>query len=402
MRKPVKFIAALSVMILTAAFMLVDGAAFAGSVKDIRIGKHENKTRFVLEADGPLNYRIFTLADPFRVVIDLAEVEVGSSGAGATKAGGVIERYRLGLFKPGTSRIVLDLAQPAIVQKHFVIKSRNGQGARLVIDLEKASRNTFLARMEKPDPLPVASSRGLATESRSRSARKVIVLDPGHGGVDPGAPAVTGKHEKNITLQVARVVRDALKRTGRYDVVLTREKDIFIPLRQRFEIARGSNADLFISLHADSFKSASVRGASVYTLSERASDREAALLAAKENKSDVIAGIDLGTEPPEVSSILIDLAQRETMNYSAHFAGILVGELGKAVPLRRNSHRFAGFVVLKAPDVPSVLVEMGYLSNHQDATALSNRTNQVKLAESIRRAVDGYFLKIASGQGNVL
>jgi len=387
-------------MMMVAAFALHDSSA--GTVDDIRIGDHRGMTRFVVEVQGQLDYRLFTLADPYRVVIDLPELAFSGNGNAGAVSGGVIERYRFGLFKPGVSRIVLDLDRPAVVKSHFLIPPHDGHGTRLVVDLKAASRAVFLARMEKPKPLPQGSRPEIVAENRSPSARKVIVLDPGHGGVDPGAPSVIGAPEKHITLQVARVVRDTLERSGRYDVLLTRDRDIFIPLRDRFEIARRAGADLFISLHADSFKSASVRGASVYTLSERASDREAGLLAAKENKSDVIAGIDLGTEPPEVSSILIDLARRETMNYSAHFAGILVGELKSAVPLRRNSHRFAGFVVLKAPDVPSVLVEMGYLSNPQDASALANGNNQKRLAEAIRRAVDRYFIKIASGQGNVL
>lgn len=392
----------LAVALLTGLALVPDQAAASGTVEDIRVGEHRSKTRFVVEVDGKLDYRVFALADPYRVVIDLAELKIGKRANRKGRARGVIEGYRVGLFKPGTSRIVLDLDRPALIKSDFVIPPRGGKGARLVVDLEPASRSRFLAAMKRPDPLPAGNQVAVRTENRSQSAKRVIVIDPGHGGIDPGAPSVIGVHEKNIVLQVARVVRDALKRTGRYEVVLTRDRDVFIPLRQRFEIARAANADLFISLHADSFKSASVRGASVYTLSERASDREAALLAAKENKSDVIAGVDLGTEAPEVSSILIDLAQRETMNYSAHFAGILVGEMAKAVPMRRNSHRFAGFVVLKAPDVPSVLVEMGYLSNPQDATALSNRTRQVKLANSLRSAIDRYFIRIASDQGSVL
>lgn len=386
---------------LAVALVMLPACA-ADAISDIRIGKHQSKTRFVVEVRGDLDYRLFTLADPYRVVIDLPEMEIKAKDRDASTAGGVVERYRFGLFKPGTSRIVLDLDRPAIVESHFVIPPKAGHGARLVIDLKPASRAVFLARMEKPKPLPQSSRPKIVTESRSLSAKKVIVLDPGHGGIDPGAPSVVGASEKHITLKVARVVRDAMQRSGKYDVALTRDRDVFIPLRDRFEIARNAGADLFISLHADSFKSASVRGASVYTLSERASDKEAGILAAKENKADVIAGIDLGTEPPEVSSILIDLARRETMNYSAHFAGILVGELGSAVPLRRNSHRFAGFVVLKAPDVPSVLVEMGYLSNPQDASALTNRKSQSRLADAMRRAVDRYFVKIVSGQGNVL
>lgn len=392
----------LAVALLAGPVLVTDQAAAAGTVEDIRVGEHQSKTRFVVEVDGKIDYRVFTLADPYRVVIDLAELKIGKRANRSGGARGVIEGYRMGLFKPGTSRVVLDLDRPAIIKSDFVIPPRGNKGARLVVDLAPASRSQFLAAMKRPDPLPATEQVAVRTENRSQSAKRVIVIDAGHGGIDPGAPSVIGVYEKNITLQVALLVRDTLKRTGRYEVVLTRDRDIFIPLRERFEIARRANADLFISLHADSFRTSKVRGASVYTLSERASDREAAMLAAKENKSDVIAGVDLGAEAPEISNILIDLAQRETMNYSVHFAGILVNELGKSVPMLRNSHRFAGFVVLKAPDVPSVLLEMGYLSNPEDASALVTRKRQVTLANSIRGAIDRYFVRIASGQSNVL
>lgn len=391
---------------LAAALFLAWGAianlAQAGSVKDIRIGQHGNQTRFVIEVDGALDYRVFTLADPYRVVLDLKEMDFPEGKVPASGKGGAIERYRFGLFQPGISRVVLDLDRPATIGKKFVIPGTGGQGDRLVIDLKPVSRSAFIAGMERPAPLSGPARADVSSEARSQSSKKVIVIDPGHGGVDPGAISVHGEHEKNITMAAARAVRDVMQRTGRYEVVLTRDRDIFIPLRQRFEIAREAGADLFLSLHADSFRDASVRGASVYTLSEQASDREAAQLAAKENKADIIAGINLGSEPTEVSSILIDLARRETMNYSAHFAGILVGELGQTLPMRRNSHRFAGFMVLKAPDVPSVLVEMGYLSNPDDTRALRSKQGQEKLAESIRRAIDRYFVKIASGEGKVL
>ncbi|MEX1146868.1 MAG: N-acetylmuramoyl-L-alanine amidase [Sphingomonadales bacterium] len=395
---------ALVAMLCAVLFVFVwAGSVRAGEVTDIRIGQHGEMTRFVVEVKGKIDYRVFTLPDPYRVVLDLSELTFPDGQANVASRGGVVERYRFGLFQPGISRVVLDLDRAAIIHKHFVLPARGGQGARLVIDMKPVSRTVFMDRMERPAPLASAARPENSVRAQSASGKRVVVIDPGHGGVDPGAiSSATKVHEKDITLAMARVVRDVLERTGRYEVVLTRDRDIFIPLRQRFEIARNAEADLFISLHADSFRTAKVRGASVYTLSERASDREAELLAAKENKSDLIAGINLSSEPTEVSSILIDLARRESMNYSAHFAGVLVNEMGKSVPMLRNSHRFAGFVVLKAPDVPSVLVEMGYLSNPDDAQFLASQPGRVRMAESIRRAIDGYFVKIASGQGNIL
>lgn len=394
-------LAALTVLWAVLCLLLAPPVS-ARTVSDIRIGDNQGVTRFVLEADQAIEYALFSLPDPHRIVIDVSEARFASHYG--VDGGGLIERFRFGLFQPGTSRIVLDLNQSAVVHKHFVLPPANGTGYRLVVDLKAASRETFLAGVRRAEDTPQrpAEDPAVLREPRLDQARRVIVLDPGHGGVDPGAVAITGVHEKVITLAAARTIKDVLEKTGRYEVVLTRDRDIFLPLRQRFEIARRVKADLFISLHADSFKTSDVRGASVYTLSERASDREAALLAAKENKADIIAGIDLDGEAPEVSSILIDLARRETMNYSARFASLLVQELGQAVMLRRNTHRFAGFMVLKAPDVPSVLVEMGYISNATDARALATRANQEKIAAAVRRAVDNYFLKVASHQQSLL
>ena len=373
------------------------GLAEGRELKDVRLGINGEVSRFVLEVDDAIEYKIFSLADPYRIVVDVSETEFGSQFQGNGR--GIVSHYRFGLYKAGTSRVVLDLNAPAVVKAAFVISPRDGFGHRLVIDLAPTSRAAFLAALQRPEeaaPPPPPPQEARPPSEQAAGGRKMIVIDPGHGGVDPGASSVNGEVEKDITLRVARVVRDELERSGIYAVKLTRDRDIFIPLRDRFQIARAAGANLFVSLHADSFKTGEVRGGSVYTLSERASDSEAELLAAKENKADIIAGIDLGDEPPEVSNILIDLARRETMNFSAHFATILVNELGQVMPLRRNSHRFAGFVVLKAPDVPSVLFEMGYLSNAKDAAGLVNAAQQRRIAAAVKRALDQYFLKLAS------
>jgi N-acetylmuramoyl-L-alanine amidase len=222
----------------------------------------------------------------------------------------------------------------------------------------------------------------------------VIVIDPGHGGDDPGAIGVSGTYEKNITLAAARDVRNELQRLGGYRVVLTRERDKFIRLRDRVAFGRDAGADLFVSLHADTMPNRQVRGASVYTLSETASDAEAAALAVQENKADLIAGVDLTQETSEVANILIDLAQRETMNRSAQFAALLVDELRRETRLLRNTHRFAGFAVLKAPDVPSVLVELGFLSNRRDEKMLRTKAYRQKLAAAIARGIDRYLVGV--------
>ena len=244
-------------------------------------------------------------------------------------------------------------------------------------------------------------AQGLPVPNRkpgARGDRRVIVIDPGHGGVDPGAIGRSGVLEKDITLRAARALKRRLERSRRYRVVLTRDRDVFIRLRDRIAVARRHDADLFISLHADSIRRAGVRGLSVYTLSEKASDKEAAELAEKENKADLVAGIDLSTETPEVTDILIDLAQRETMNDSVRFAAELVQELRRVTKLLRRTHRFAGFAVLKAPDVPSVLIEMGFLSNRQDERALRQAGYRARIADSVALAIDRYFERIEQAE----
>ena len=227
----------------------------------------------------------------------------------------------------------------------------------------------------------------------------LVYIDPGHGGPDPGTIGHSGTFEKNVTLAVARELERQLLATGRYRVKLTRESDVFVALRERFAMARADGADIFISLHADSSFVGDPRGLSVYTLSETSSDAEAAALAAKENKADLIAGVDLTKQSNAVSSILIDLTQRETKNQSARFAELLVNELGRVTMLLPNTHRFAGFAVLKAPDIASVLIEMGYLSNVQDEALLLSPAHRAKLAGAMLRAIDGYFaILVASGK----
>jgi N-acetylmuramoyl-L-alanine amidase len=257
-----------------------------------------------------------------------------------------------------------------------------------------------------PPPPQVANVPAVATPRpappipapRKGDTKRTIVIDAGHGGVDPGAVGATGTHEKDVTLAMAREVRRQLEATGRYRVVMTRDDDSFVRLRDRVNKARAANADLFMSIHADSMGRGDTRGASIHTLSETASDAEAAALAARENRADVIAGVDLSGENKDVATILIDLAQRETMNRSATFAGILVNELGREIQLLpTNPHRFAGFAVLKAPDIPSVLIELGYLSNRQDEMLLTRPHHRAKVAAAVVKSVNAFFAAKAGG-----
>jgi len=223
--------------------------------------------------------------------------------------------------------------------------------------------------------------------------RPLVVIDAGHGGNDPGAiNPQAALREKDVTLKIAKAIRDALVEGGRARVALTRDDDRYIPLRERFGIARRLRADLFISVHCDSVGAGLPTGATAYTLSDVASDREAALLAARENKSDVIAGVQLGRDA-DVTSILIDLTQRETMNASAGFARLLGREAKPLMPVKTNFHRTASLMVLKAPDMPSVLFETGYISTPADAAFLDSKAGREKIAETVRRAVEVYFAR---------
>ena len=364
-------------------------------VSQVRIGEHPDKTRFVMELSEAPRYRVFTLADPFRVVIDLPELRWAPGRGEGDQKGGLIAAMRFGLFAPGTSRVVLDLRAPARVSRVFVLPPTGNYPYRLVIDVVPVSRASFLAARAAPivsdPPLDPASSAVAVPPQPEADERRTIVIDPGHGGIDPGSRSLTGVDEKNIALAYARALRRQLEAGGRYRVVLTRDKDIFISLRDRFGLAERVAGDLFISLHANNHDSPRVRGASVYTLSEQASDAEAEALAAKENKADIIAGINLAEQTEVVSKILIDLAQRETMNLSKQFANGLVGELGRVTKLLGNAHRSAGFAVLKSATVPSILIEIGYLSNQTEERLLRSKKHRIGVSRAIVAAIEAYF-----------
>jgi N-acetylmuramoyl-L-alanine amidase len=387
---------------------LAPGAAWAKpEVVAARLGETPERTRFVLELSEDLPYRVFTLPDPFRVVLDLPEVAWTLPQGEEPKPTGLITGLRFGLFAPGTSRVVLDVSGPVLLQKVFIIPPREGKPHRLVVDIEPATRQQYFAAggsatgeaAVSDEPLPSLRDQQATLppgvpplpQPKPADARPVVVIDPGHGGVDPGAVGVSGVYEKNLTLDYGLALKRALEATGRYRVVMTRDKDLFLKLRERIRVAQEAKGDLFISLHANVHASGKIRGASIYTLSETASDKEAAALAAAENAADVLAGVDLTDQTGDVRNILIDLAQRETMNLSKKFANDLVQEVGQETKLLRNTHRFAGFAVLKSPVVPSVLFEIGYMSNRQEERLLRDPSHRSKIIDSIIRATDGYF-----------
>jgi len=362
-------------------------------ISGVRFGVNGKVTRFVLDMSRKTTPQVFLLADPYRVVIDLPEANWHASDD--VKTSGAVAGFRHGLFTPGTYRIVLDLDKPATVKSIFNLPSKGGYGPRLVLDLEASSRASFLkavAESKKARPVPAPTVVDATPVPRRKGGKRIIVLDPGHGGPDPGNLGVIGVYEKTIVLKIAKEIRRELEKTGRYEVRMTRDRDIFWPVRERFRIARRMHADLFISVHADSISNHRTRGGSVYNLSEVASDKEAARLAARENKSDVIAGVNLDVVDDDVSNILIDLAQRETMNFSAQFGEILVRELrSEHVPMLPRSHRYANLGVLKAPDIPSVLMEVGYLTNRSNAKFLNSSKGRKRIAKATVKAVDKFF-----------
>ncbi len=397
---------------------LAQSASRTPIVKGVRIGAHEGYTRFVLELSSRVPYRLLSLADPYRVVIDLPEVAWPNRLQPLSAARGVVGQYRFGLFRQGVSRFVIDLTQPAIVARHFRLPAADGAGGRLVIDLRASDVRGFAAApsgAQSDDWAAYAGSEAaapqgpavVAAEPRAAPARRttapagprapsprerrVVVLDPGHGGVDPGAIGASGVFEKTIVLSFAREFRSQLERSGRYRVVMTRDSDVFVKLRDRYEVAHRAGGELFISVHADAHATNRPRGLSVYTLSETASDREAAALAARENKSDILAGYDLTGYDDQTAYILLDLAQRKTSESSWQFAQTLVETFQGDVRLLRRPHRFAGFAVLKSPTVPSVLVELGYLSNRSDEAKLKSAEYRRQVGAALLRTIDAYF-----------
>jgi len=369
----------------------------APSITGARLGSHEATTRFVLELTEDVPYRVFTLADPFRVVIDLPKITWPDAGT-VPQLTGVVEALRFGSFEPGTSRVVLDVAQPTAIEGVFMLAPQAGKPQRFVLDLKPVSRAAYFAQRPRepfasatPMAPPQPAIATLVPPRKPSRTKPVVVIDAGHGGVDPGAIGPGGAKEKEMTLAYAKALQAALQAEGTYHVVLTREDDRFIQLRDRIKIAERAGADLLISLHINTHRSHTVRGASVYTVSEKASDREAARLAAAENAADEAAGVNFTSYPDDVKDILRDLTARETKNLSNQLAETLIAEVGKNAILLPNTHRFAGFVVLKSLTVPSILFEIGYLSHPEEARALNSKTHRDKVVAAMQRAIDRYF-----------
>jgi N-acetylmuramoyl-L-alanine amidase len=434
---------------LSAPARAADGVASAPTSSfptalDARLAGDAKQTRFVLDLDRAITFRTFTLSDPYRVVVDIPQVSFHLPPGTGAQGRGLVKAFRYGLVMPGGSRIVIDLTGPARVANSYVLDQANGQPPRLVLELEEVDQATFVQSLESashPEPKPVLAPNVVAAttpapvvaadtkppiavpdakpdakpaaapETRSVVAaapdpkpvpqpaapadtRPVVVIDPGHGGIDNGTQTDT-EAEKDLVLAFGLALRDRLEKAGKYRIVMTREDDTFIPLGERVRIARTQGAALFVSIHADALPKGEgdAQGATIYTLSDKASDAEAQRLADAENRADAIAGVNLTEEPTDVADILIDLAQRETRNFSNKFAHMLMTEMKTSMRMHKHPLKSAGFKVLKNPDVPSVLVEIGYVSNKDDLEHLVSESWRAKAVGSIAQAIDAFMGK---------
>ena len=369
---------------------------------DARLGGDESRTRFIVDLSKTLDVTAFTLADPYRVIVDLPQVMFHISPKTGESGRGLIKAFRFGLVMPGGSRIVIDTTKPVRIDKAFVLDPIDGQPARLVLDLTATDRESFLRNLameNRPRRPQDPAKKSDRDATKALDTRPLVMLDPGHGGLDNGTTASSGETEKSIVLDFALELRDKLEKAGKYRVAMTRSDDRFVPLGERVRMARAQGAALFISIHADALphRDNETRGAAIYTLSDNASDTEAAHLAETENKADAIAGVDLSSEPDDLAGILIDLAQRETKTFSVQFARTLVGELKNAARMHKKPIKAAGFRVLKAPDVPSVLIELGYVTSRADLKLLTSDTWRDKATDSIMQAVNTFFTTRLAG-----
>jgi N-acetylmuramoyl-L-alanine amidase len=370
---------------------------------DLRIGGDDKQTRFVVDLNRKIDLAAFTLADPYRVVVDLPQVNFKPPAKAGTQSRGLVKAFRYGLIMQGGSRIVLDTKGPVRIEKAFVLDAAEGQPARLVLDLAATDRAAFMRNISL-QTRPAHNTGAKPSEPPVKAdgdARPLIVVDPGHGGIDNGTKGSGGELEKDIVLAFAQALREKLESGGKYRVAMTRSDDSFIPLSERVRFARTRGAALFVSIHADALprKEGLAEGATVYTLSETASDAEAARLAEAENKADVIAGVDLTAEPNDVANILVDLAQRETKTFSMQFARTVVDELKSAARMHKHPLKSAGFKVLTAPDVPSVLIELGYMSTKDDLKQLNSPAWRARTAQAVVKAVETFFTPRVAGAG---
>ncbi len=387
-------------MISALGFMVgCAGMSWAKSptVEQLTFTSSGEKTVIDAEISRPAPFTVSTNASPDRVIVDFGSVDFNLQSS-KSKANGLVAAWRSAAIEADHGRLMLDTTGPVQILSSKLVPGLGQRPAHIVIELAKATTNTSVAR---PEPALITGSLGAANPA----PLKTIVIDPGHGGGDPGARAADGVAEKDVVLAFAKTLQTALEKTGHYKVILTRETDVFLPLEQRVKFARDHDADLFLVIHADMLTGPllqrnQVRGMTLYTVSDKASDAEAEALAQKENRADIIAGVDLGGKTAEVSNVLINLAQRESRAQALKFAGRALAEARPVTNITSQPLRSAAFVVLKAPDVASVLIELGYLSNALDEAQLQSDDWRGKMASAFTRAVDSFFTLPTVASGN--
>src|SRR6185295_5406245 len=357
------------------ALLLLGRVAAAATVNGIRLWSGPEGTRAVFELTGPVEHRVFALADPERVVIDLPNTSTASSLA-LPEGRGAVASVRMGPRAGGDLRVVLEL-NTAAKPKTFLLAPTEQYGHRLVVDLAPAESTPVVRRA----PVPVERGRDV-----------VVAIDAGHGGEDPGASGRAGAEEKDVVLAIARRVAEEINSAPGMRAVLTRSGDYFVPLRKRTELAHQAQADFFMSIHADSYRDRDAKGATVYVLSDKAaSDEQSQLLAQRENASDLIGGVSLADKDQLLARVLLDLSQSAALSASTAAGQRLIRRMSTVTSMRRLQVQQAPFLVLKSPDIPSVLVETAYISNPREESSLRNSTYQATLAAALRQGIVDYF-----------
>lgn len=380
----------------------------SGQVSGYHLDNQAGKLRLIIDTSSRTSYKIFQLQNPERLVIDLSDVRRGANFPVAKSLNTPpVSQIRSGIQNGVNLRVVLDLTAP-ITLEHTLASAPSHASGPYTLSVEFSTKTpthiTTLTQKLPPTlpnltpqptvkPAPIAETPKVSeTKAQEKTNTKpLIILDPGHGGADPGTQGYARTYEKHLTLSYGLALKEAFEKTGRYRVILTRSRDEYVDLKERVRKAKRADGDIFLSLHADSHHDKSLRGLSIYTLSEKASDKEAAELADKENKSDLLYDVNLGTTNPEITGVLIDIIQRENANASSLLAESLIKELSGEIRLLRYPHRFAGFRVLTAPDIPSLLIELGYLSNPEEEGLLNAPTYKKKVVNAIVRSIDNYF-----------
>jgi len=373
----------LNLILASAAFALPFGVS-ATQIRNARLWRSDDKLRLVFDLSGPVQYKTFSLSAPERLIIDLSGANLSGDFSQLALSNTVIRSIRSGQFGAGDTRIVLDLSGPVQLAS-FLLPPQDGQGHRLVLDLKTAA------------PLQMAAAPEPTVDKAHPKRDIIVVVDPGHGGKDPGAIGAKGEREKDVVLSIAQLLAKRLKREKGFDVKLVRNDDFFVPLRKRVEIARKHNADMFISVHADAAPRLTASGASVYCLSEGgATSATARFMAQRENGADLLGAtslLNLKDKDPMLAGVILDMSMNATLAASLQLGSTVLGSLAGITTLHQKRVEQAGFAVLKSPDVPSILVETGFISNARDSQRLVTARHQQAVADGLFEGLQRYFQK---------